>query len=542
MLLDDLLTSDAPVDSASYNPESHHQIIETSGLLHTEKLMSILEHEMQQAMTQVTVEEVGYVDSIGDGIAMVWGLEKVQAGEVIRFDSGSEGLVFNLQEESVGVVILGSGEHIRMGEKVYRTHKPLSVPVGMHVLGRVLNGLGQPMDEKGNFPIESLCQAVERPAPEIMKRESVKQTLHTGMKVIDALFPIGKGQRELIIGDRQTGKTTLAIDAILNQKAWHEKGSPDRVYCIYVAIGQKRSSVAHLIQTLEKHGAMAYTTVVSASASDPAALQFLAPYVGCSIAEYFRDRGMHALIIYDDLTKQAAAYRELALLLRRPPGREAYPGDIFYLHSRLLERSAKLNQASGGGSLTALPIVETQAGDVAAYIPTNVISITDGQIFLETDLFHKGIRPAVNIGISVSRIGAACQTKGMKQVSASLKLEMAQYREILGFAQFASDLDSATLRQLNHGKHMEQLLLQNRHEPMEMAMQIALFFAGQQNLLDDLALEQISAFEKHCAQALHHHPSLLAHLQSGNPIQGSQAEDLTSFLKQCLQTFSHVHP
>ena len=434
---------------------------------------------------------------MGDGIARVYGLDNVQAGEMVEFSKGLKGMALNLENDNVGVVIFGDDRGIKEGDVVKRTGTIVDAPVGKNLLGRVVDGLGNPIDGKGELDKKLERKRVEVKAPGIIPRQSVNQPMQTGLKAIDSLIPIGRGQRELIIGDRQTGKTAVAIDTIINQKEINKSGEEkDKLYCIYVAIGQKRSTVAQIVKSLEDAGAMEYTTIVSATASDPAPLQFLAPYTGCTMGEYFRDNGMHALIIYDDLSKQAVAYRQMSLLLRRPPGREAYPGDVFYLHSRLLERAAKLSDENGGGSLTALPIIETQAGDVSAYIPTNVISITDGQIFLETELFNQGIRPAVNVGLSVSRVGSAAQTKAMKKVAGSIKLELAQYREMAAFAQFGSDLDASTQKLLNRGSKLTELLKQNQYSPMTVAQQVIAIFSGVRGFLDDVDLPKIKSLEK----------------------------------------------
>ena len=433
-------------------------------------------------------DEVGTVTSVGDGIAKVYGLDQAMAGELVSFDNGILGLVLNLEEDSVGVAVFGEDSLVLEGDKVKRTGKIAQIGVGDSMLGRVVDGLGSPVDGKGEIE-SSDFKAVEIKAPGVIARKSVNEPLQTGIKAIDSMIPIGRGQRELILGDRQTGKTAIAVDTIINQKG---KG----VYCIYVAIGQKQSTVAQVVEKLKENGAYEYTTVVAANASDPAPYQFLAPFTGCAIGEYFRDNGKHALVIYDDLTKHAYAYRQLSLLLRRPPGREAYPGDVFYLHSRLLERAAKLSDAMGGGSMTALPIIETQAGDVSAYIPTNVISITDGQIFLETELFNQGIRPAVNVGLSVSRVGSAAQTKAMKKVAGSIKLELAQYREMAAFAQFGSDLDASTQQLLNRGAKLTELLKQDQYSPMTVAEQVISVFTGVKGYLDDVDLNKIKKFEK----------------------------------------------
>jgi F-type H+/Na+-transporting ATPase subunit alpha len=461
------------------------------------EITKILKEQIKNFGEKAEVSEVGKVLSVGDGIARIFGLDNVQAGEMVEFEDGSKGMALNLESDNVGVVIFGDDRKIKEGSTVKRTGSIVDSPVGKELLGRVLDGLGNPIDGKGNLSEKIERKRVEVKAPGIIPRQSVSEPMQTGLKAIDTLIPVGRGQRELIIGDRQTGKTAVAIDAIINQKSINEtEDEKKKLYCIYVAIGQKRSTVAQIVKTLEDAGAMKYTTVVAATASDAAPLQFLAPYTGCTIGEYFRDNGMHALIIYDDLSKQAVAYRQMSLLLRRPPGREAYPGDVFYLHSRLLERAAKLSDANGGGSLTALPIIETQAGDVSAYIPTNVISITDGQIFLETQLFNQGIRPAVNVGLSVSRVGSAAQTKAMKKVAGSIKLELAQYREMAAFAQFGSDLDAATQKLLNRGSKLTELLKQKQYSPLTVAEQVISVFTGVKGYLDDVELDQIKNFER----------------------------------------------
>ena len=461
------------------------------------EVTKILKEQIKKFGEKAEVTEVGQVLSVGDGIARVYGLDNVQAGEMVEFSDGSKGMALNLENDNVGIVIFGDDRAIKEGDVVKRTGAIVDVPVGKELLGRVVDGLGNPIDGKGALDKKLKRNRVEVKAPGIIPRKSVNEPVQTGLKAIDTLIPIGRGQRELIIGDRQTGKTAVAIDTIINQKEINQ-GSDEKkkLYCIYVAIGQKQSTVAQIVKSLEEAGAMEYTTIVSATAGDPAPLQFLAPYTGCTMGEYFRDNGMHALIIYDDLSKQAVAYRQMSLLLRRPPGREAYPGDVFYLHSRLLERAAKLNDDYGGGSLTALPIIETQAGDVSAYIPTNVISITDGQIFLETELFNQGIRPAVNVGLSVSRVGSAAQTKAMKKVAGSIKLELAQYREMAAFAQFGSDLDSSTQRLLNRGSKLTELLKQNQYSPMSVAQQVIAVFSGVRGYLDNIELNEIQNIEK----------------------------------------------
>jgi len=461
------------------------------------EVTKILKEQIKKFGEKAEVSEVGQVLSVGDGIARVHGLDNVQAGEMVEFSGGIKGMALNLESDNVGVVIFGDDRTIKEGDVVKRTKAIVDTPVGKGLLGRVVDALGNPIDGKGNLDKKLERKRVDVKAPGIIPRQSVNQPMQTGLKAIDSLIPVGRGQRELIIGDRQTGKTAVAIDTIINQKEINKSGNEkEKLYCIYVAIGQKRSTVAQIVKSLEDAGAMEYTTIVSATASDPAPLQFLAPYTGCTMGEYFRDNGMHALIIYDDLSKQAVAYRQMSLLLRRPPGREAYPGDVFYLHSRLLERAAKLNDDNGGGSLTALPIIETQAGDVSAYIPTNVISITDGQIFLETELFNQGIRPAVNVGLSVSRVGSAAQTKAMKKVAGSIKLELAQYREMAAFAQFGSDLDASTQKLLNRGSKLTELLKQDQYSPMPVAQQVIAVFSGVKGFLDDVDINKIKETEK----------------------------------------------
>ena len=462
--------------------------------LNADEITSILKQQLANFTSKVETSEVGTVLNVGDGIARVFGLANVMAGELVEFADGIKGIALNLEESNVGVAIFGSDSHIKEGDEVKRTGKIATVPAGEGLLGRIVDALGNPCDGKPAFTASSM-QAIELKAPGIIDRKNVHEPLQTGIKVIDALTPVGRGQRELIIGDRKTGKTTLAIDTIINQKG---KG----VYCFYVAIGQKRSTVVQVYETLRKFGAMEYTTIVAATASDPAPMQFLAPYAGTAMAEYYRDNGKHALIVYDDLTKQAQAYRQLSLLLRRPPGREAYPGDIFYLHSRLLERAAKLSDAKGAGSLTALPIIETQASDVSAYIPTNVISITDGQIFLEGDLFNAGQRPAINAGLSVSRVGGDAQVKAMKQTAGSLRLDLAQYRELAAFSQFASDLDAATRKQLDRGKRLMEVIKQGIHVPLPVVKQVAIIFAGTNGYLDDIPVNKVRDFEEYLSAQL----------------------------------------
>ncbi|MGD0667655.1 MAG: F0F1 ATP synthase subunit alpha [Bryobacteraceae bacterium] len=469
--------------------------------IRADEITSILRQEIENYETAVDVSEVGSVISVGDGIARIHGLEKVMAGELIEFPHDVAGIAMNLEEDQVGSVLLGDYTEIKEGDEVRRTRRIMSVPVGDALIGRVVDALGNPIDDKGPI-LTTQFNAVERLAPGVVARQPVKEPMQTGIKAIDAMIPIGRGQRELIIGDRQTGKTAIALDAIINQKGGD-------MICLYVAIGQKRSTVAQVVKTLQDAGAMEYTIVVAATASDPAPMQYIAPFSGCAMGEFFRDNGRHALCIYDDLSKHAAAYREISLLLRRPPGREAYPGDVFYLHSRLLERAAKLSAAHGGGSLTALPFIETQAGDVSAYIPTNVISITDGQIFLETDLFNSNVRPAINVGISVSRVGGNAQIKAMKQIAGSMRLDLAQYRDLAAFAQFGSDLDKASLAQLNRGKHLVEILKQNQYQPLPVEKQIAIIFAGTQGYLDDLPVEQCRKFEDEIYRFIDNaHPSL----------------------------------
>ncbi|HTS27718.1 MAG TPA: F0F1 ATP synthase subunit alpha [Bryobacteraceae bacterium] len=456
--------------------------------IRADEITNILRQQIENYERAIDVTEVGSVISLGDGIARIHGLEKVMAGELIEFPHDVAGIAMNLEEDQVGAVLLGDFTEIKEGDEVRRTGRIMSVPVGEALIGRVVNALGQPLDGKGPI-LTSEFNPVERLAPGVVSRQPVKEPMQTGIKAIDAMIPIGRGQRELIIGDRQTGKTAIALDTIINQKGGD-------MICLYVAIGQKKSTVAQVVKTLSDYGAMDYTIVVSASASDPAPMQYLAPFAGCAMGEYFRDSKRHALCIYDDLSKHAAAYREISLLLRRPPGREAFPGDVFYLHSRLLERAAKLNNAHGAGSLTALPFIETQAGDVSAYIPTNVISITDGQIFLESDLFNSNVRPAINVGISVSRVGGNAQTKAMKSIAGSLRLGMAQYRALAAFAQFGSDLDKASLDQLNRGKHLVEVLKQGQYSPLPLEKQVVIIFAGTKGYLDDLPVEQCRKFEE----------------------------------------------
>jgi F-type H+-transporting ATPase subunit alpha len=491
-----------------------------------QEITSIIKERIENFDLKVDVEEVGKVIYSADGIAKVYGLTNVMAGEMVEFETGEKGLVFNLEVDNVGVVVLGKGTDITEGSSVRRLGKLISVPVGEALIGRVVNALGEPIDGKG--PIEAKeYRYVEEKAPGIMARKSVHEPLQTGIKAIDALVPIGRGQRELIIGDRQTGKTTVALDTIINQKG-------QDVICIYVAVGQKQSTVANIVRTLEEHGAMEYTIVVNASASEAASLKFLAPYSGVTMGEYFRDNGKHALIVYDDLSKHADAYREMSLLLRRPPGREAYPGDVFYLHSRLLERAAKLNDKLGAGSLTALPIIETKGGDVAAYIPTNVISITDGQIFLETGLFNKGIRPAINVGLSVSRVGGAAQIKAMKQVAGNLRLDLAQYRELEAFAQFASDLDESSRKQLERGQRLVEILKQPANQPLPVEKQVVIIYAGTRGYLDDIPVKSVRKFEEELYPFIEaKYPQIFENIRSKKQID-SETEEL---LKKALEEF-----
>ena len=497
------------------------------------EVTKLLKDQIKNFGEKAEISEIGKVLSVGDGIARVYGLDNVQAGEMVEFEDGSKGMALNLENDNVGVVIFGDDRNIKEGDTIKRTNAIVDVPVGKELLGRVVDGLGNPIDGKGPLSVKNR-KRVEVKAPGIIPRQSVNEPMQTGLKSIDSLIPIGRGQRELIIGDRQTGKTAVAIDAIINQKKINESSDEKKkLYCVYVAIGQKRSTVAQITKTLEEAGALEYTTIVAATASDSAPLQFLAPYTGCTIGEFFRDNGMHALIVYDDLSKQAVAYRQMSLLLRRPPGREAYPGDVFYLHSRLLERAAKLSDKSGGGSLTALPIIETQAGDVSAYIPTNVISITDGQIFLETELFNQGIRPAVNVGLSVSRVGSAAQTKAMKKVAGSIKLELAQYREMAAFAQFGSDLDASTQQLLNRGSKLTELLKQDQYSPMTVAEQVISVFTGVKGYLDDLDLGKIKKFEKDVIDKIKSDkPEIIEAIQSSGKLEENTEELLVQAIEE----------
>ena len=502
------------------------------------EITKVIKDQIKNFGKDAEVSEVGQVLSVGDGIARIYGLDNVEAGEMVEFSEGTKGMALNLETDNVGVVIFGDDSHIKEGDTVKRTGEIVDVPVGKELLGRVVDGLGNPIDGKG--PINSKeKKRVEVKAPGIIPRKSVSEPMQTGLKAIDSLIPIGRGQRELIIGDRQTGKTAIAIDAIINQKEINKSDDESKkLYCVYVAIGQKRSTVAQIVKTLEDAGAMEYSIVVAATASDPAPLQFLAPYTGCAMGEFFRDNGMHGLIVYDDLSKQAVAYRQMSLLLRRPPGREAFPGDVFYLHSRLLERAAKLNDENGGGSLTALPIIETQASDVSAYIPTNVISITDGQIFLETELFFQGVRPAVNVGISVSRVGSAAQIKAMKQVAGTIKLELAQYREMAAFAQFGSDLDASTQQLLNRGSKLTELLKQKQYSPMTVAEQVISVFCGVKGYLDDIELKDIAEFEnKIIEKCKSDKPEIIESIQSSGKLEDDKEKLLIEVITQLKENF-----
>ncbi|HYL49693.1 MAG TPA: F0F1 ATP synthase subunit alpha [Stellaceae bacterium] len=503
------------------------------------EISAILKKQIAEFGTEADIAEVGQVLSVGDGIARIYGLDKVQAGELVEFPNGVKGMALNLETDNVGVVIFGDDSGIGEGDTVKRTGAIVDVPVGRGLLGRVVNALGEPIDGKG--PLKDVKRTrVEVKAPGIIPRRSVHEPVQTGLKAIDALVPVGRGQRELIIGDRQTGKTAVAIDAFLNQKAVNAGNDESKkLYCIYVAVGQKRSTVAQIVKTLADYGALDYSIVVAATASEPAPLQFLAPYAGCAMGEFFRDNGMHAVIVYDDLSKQAVAYRQMSLLLRRPPGREAYPGDVFYLHSRLLERAAKMNQDHGSGSLTALPIIETQAGDVSAYIPTNVISITDGQIFLETDLFYRGIRPAINVGLSVSRVGSAAQIKAMKQVAGKIKLELAQYREMAAFAQFASDLDPATQRLLARGSRLTELLKQPQFKPVPVEEQVVSIFAGTRGYLDKVEIADVTRFEAQMLGELRAKaPKILTSIREKRELTPDTEKELVAFLDGFAKAFA----
>ena len=502
------------------------------------EISSVIKDQIANFETKADVAEVGTVLSVGDGIARVYGLDKVQAGEMVEFPGGIKGMALNLEMDNVGISIFGNDTGIKEGDTVKRTGEIVDVSVGKELLGRVVDGLGNPIDGKGTINAKEK-RRIELKAPGIIPRQSVFEPMQTGIKALDALVPIGRGQRELIIGDRQTGKTAVAIDTILNQKSVNQsKNEKDKLYCIYVAIGQKRSTVAQIVKTLEDNGAMEYTIVVSATASEPAPLQFLSAYTGCTMGEYFRDNGMHALIIYDDLSKQAVAYRQMSLLLRRPPGREAYPGDVFYIHSRLLERAAKMSDELGGGSLTALPIIETQAGDLAAYIPTNVISITDGQIFLETNLFFAGIRPAINVGLSVSRVGSAAQTKAMKKIAGPVKLELAQYREMAAFAQFASDLDASTKQLLDRGARLVEILKQGQYSPLTVPEQVVSVYAGVRGYLDKLAVNDVVRFENELlAEIKSNHEDLLESIKNEKELSQTNDDKLKSILDGFVEKF-----
>ncbi|MFD0985896.1 F0F1 ATP synthase subunit alpha [Methyloligella solikamskensis] len=503
------------------------------------EISAILKDQIKNFGQEAEVSEIGQVLSVGDGIARVYGLDNVQAGEMVDFGDGIMGMALNLEVDNVGVVIFGNDRNIKEGDTVKRTGAIVEVPVGKGLLGRVVDALGNPIDGKG--PIESdEKRRVDVKAPGIIPRQSVHEPMQTGLKAVDALIPIGRGQRELIIGDRQTGKTAIILDSILNQKAINEGDDESKkLYCIYIAVGQKRSTVAQLVKVLEDRGAMDYSIVVAATASDPAPMQFLAPFAGCAMGEFFRDNAMHALVAYDDLSKQAVAYRQMSLLLRRPPGREAYPGDVFYLHSRLLERAAKMNEDMGSGSLTALPVIETQANDVSAYIPTNVISITDGQIFLETDLFYQGIRPAVNVGLSVSRVGSAAQVKAMKQVAGKIKGELAQYREMASFAQFGSDLDATTQRLLKRGERLTELLKQPQFSPLQVEEQVVVIYAGVNGYLDDLKVNQVGRFEEELLRFVREdHADLLDEIREKKALSDELTEKLKGSVDKFAKAFS----
>jgi len=505
--------------------------------LNAAEISSIIKEQISDFGTEAEVAEVGQVLSVGDGIARVYGLDKVQAGEMVEFPGGIFGMALNLESDNVGVVIFGDDRGINEGDTVKRTGRIVDAPVGKALLGRVVDALGNPIDGKGDIktPDRSI---VDIRAPGIIPRKSVHEPVQTGLKAIDSLVPIGRGQRELIIGDRQTGKTAVAIDTILNQKVVNEgKDESKKLYCVYVAVGQKRSTVAQIVKELEERGALDYTVVVAATASEPAPLQYLAPYTGSAIAEWFRDNKMHSLIIYDDLSKQAVAYRQMSLLLRRPPGREAYPGDVFYLHSRLLERSAKLNEENGSGSMTALPIIETQGGDVSAYIPTNVISITDGQIFLETDLFYQGIRPAINVGLSVSRVGSSAQIKAMKQVAGSIKLELAQYREMAAFAQFGSDLDAATQQLLARGARLTELLKQGQYTPLSVEEQVVVIYSGVKGFLDKVQIEDIGKFEESLLNNLRADKNIIKSIQKNAALDDDIEKSISSLIENVIKDF-----
>ena len=502
----------------------------------TDEIVSLLKEQLQNHNVDIDVSEVGEIIYVGDGVARVSGLENIMSSELVELPNNVFGMALNLETDNVGIVLFGNSSLVKEGDTAKRTGKIVEVPIGEELLGRVVNPLGQPLDGKGTIN-SNKSYPIERKALGVMQRQPVVEPLQTGLKSIDSMIPIGRGQRELIIGDRQTGKTAIAIDAIINQKDAFKAGDP--VYCIYVAIGQKASTVARVVNELEKAGAMEYTIVVAANASDPAPMQYIAPYAGASMGEYFRDNSKHALIVYDDLTKQASAYRQMSLLLRRPPGREAYPGDVFYLHSRLLERASKLSKELGGGSLTALPVIETQEGDVSAYIPTNVISITDGQIFLDSDIFNAGVRPAVDVGISVSRVGGAAQIKAMKSIAGTLRLDLAQFRELEAFAKFGSDLDESTLQQLNRGKIMVEILKQNQYVPMSVSNQIAIIYAGINGFLDNVGIENISKYEKELVEYLEaNNQSTLDKIASSGKLDESNEQELKSALDAFTKTFN----
>jgi F-type H+/Na+-transporting ATPase subunit alpha len=495
-----------------------------------DEITQLIRQQIENYESKIAVDEVGTVITLGDGIARVYGLDKVMAGELLSFPHNVAGIAMNLEEDQVGVVLLGEYTEIKEGDEVKRTGRIMSVPVGDALIGRVVNSLGQPIDDKGPIATDKFI-ALERLAPGVIDRQPVREPMATGLKAIDSMIPIGRGQRELIIGDRQTGKTAVALDTIINNKG-------NNLVCIYNAVGQKRSSIAQVVKILTDCGAMDYTIVVAASASEPAPMQYISPYAACAMGEYFRDNGKHALVIYDDLSKHAASYREISLLLRRPPGREAYPGDVFYLHSRLLERASKLSDKKGGGSMTALPIIETQAGDVSAYIPTNVISITDGQIFLETDLFNSGVRPAVNVGISVSRVGGSAQIKAMRQVAGSMKLDLAQYRELAAFAQFGSDLDKATQNQLNRGQRLVEILKQKQFSPLPFSKQILIIYAGTNGFLDDLPVDQVRDFEAELYQYVDTtNPALLRTIMEKKILDDNLKAEMNKTIKECKETF-----
>ncbi|MBE6443086.1 MAG: F0F1 ATP synthase subunit alpha [Alphaproteobacteria bacterium] len=506
------------------------------------EISSIIRDKIAESDAKIDVAQVGKVLSVGDGVARVYGLDNVQAGELVEFSSGIKGMALNLEEDNVGVVIFGSDREIKEGDIVKRTESIVSVPVGKELLGRVVDALGAPIDGLGEIKAKQYSRS-DIKAPGIIARRSVHEPMQTGIKIIDSLIPIGRGQRELIIGDRQTGKTAIILDTIINQKKINDaaKSEKDKLYCVYVAVGQKRSTVAQVVKTLKDHGAMDYTIVVAATASDAAPMQYIAPYSGCAMGEFFRDNGMHAVIFYDDLSKQATAYRQMSLLLRRPPGREAYPGDVFYLHSRLLERAAKMNEEEGSGSLTALPVIETQAGDVSAYIPTNVISITDGQIFLETNLFYQGVRPAVNVGISVSRVGSAAQIKAMKQVAGTMKLDLAQYREMAAFAQFASDLDQSTKNLLARGARLTEMLKQRQYQPMPVEDEVFAIFAGVKGFLDKITLDKVKEFEERAlASAKANHPEFFDEIRKEQKLSDDLIERMLKFYENFTAEFASI--